>query len=152
MAFTAPEGWPRISASLTYDDPRKAIDFICKAFGFKVHLLVSGENDSVVHSELVVDGGLIMIGGDGSAAGNCREWRKSPKAIGGANTQSLMVFVPDVDAHFKNARELGATIVNEPKNTDYGEGYWVDRAYECADLEGHHWYFVQRLGDSTKKN
>ena len=30
-------------------------------------------------------------------------------------------------------------------NSDYGEEYWEDRTYECADLEGHRWWFCQRI-------
>ena len=36
-------------------------------------------------------------------------------------------------------------ITVEPATQDYGEGYWVERSYEARDLEGHHWWFVQRL-------
>jgi uncharacterized glyoxalase superfamily protein PhnB len=59
----------------------------------------------------------------------------------------MMVFVDDVDAHCARARELGATIVAEPKSSDYGEDYWEDRSYEAVDLEGHHWWFCQRIRD-----
>ena len=39
----------------------------------------------------------------------------------------------------------GATIVNEPQTTDYGEGYWADRSYQAKDPEGHNWWFAQRI-------
>src|SRR5689334_1929932 len=29
-----PPGWPRISSSLYYEDPKAAIEWLCKAFGF----------------------------------------------------------------------------------------------------------------------
>jgi uncharacterized glyoxalase superfamily protein PhnB len=58
-----PPGWPRISSSLYYDDPRSAIDWLCTAFGFEVRLLVEGEGGSVEHSELVYGDGLVMVGG-----------------------------------------------------------------------------------------
>jgi hypothetical protein len=29
--------------------------------------------------------------------------------------------------------------------SDYGEDYWSDKGYGCEDLEGHTWYFAQRL-------
>jgi uncharacterized glyoxalase superfamily protein PhnB len=147
MTFAPPAGWPRISSSLVYDEPKKAIDFLCKAFGFELKLLV--EHDGIVaHSQLVMDGGLIMVGGPDEKS---RAWRKSPHAVGGANTQALMVFVPDVEAHFAHAKKAGAKIVTEPKTNDYGEEYWADRSYECEDLEGHHWYFVQRIRDPKKQ-
>jgi uncharacterized glyoxalase superfamily protein PhnB len=73
------------------------------------------------------------------------EHRKAPRQIGGVNTQSMMVYVDDADAHCARARAAGATIVAEPSVHDYGEDYWADRGYECADPEGHHWWFFQRL-------
>jgi len=76
-----------------------------------------------------------------------RAWRQSPKAVNGANTQTLMVFVDDVDAHCKRAKAAGATIAKEPETTDYGDDFWSDRGYEAIDHEGHHWYFVQRMRD-----
>ena len=63
----------------------------------------------------------------------------------------MMVFVDDADAHCEHARANGATIVKEPSTTDYGEEWWTDRGYECEDLEGHHWWFYQRLRDQQPK-
>ena len=56
-----------------------------------------------------------------------------------------MVFVDDVEAHCVRARNAGAKIVSEPKTSDYGAEYWIDRTYEAKDVEGHHWWFCQRL-------
>jgi uncharacterized glyoxalase superfamily protein PhnB len=51
-------------------------------------------------------------------------------------THTPWVFVDDLDAHFTRARASGARIVHE---------IWQHgaRAYEVADLEGHHWTFAQ---------
>lgn len=141
-----PKGWPRISSALTYREANKAIDWLCRAFGFEVQLKVEADNGKIAHAELVLGGGLIMTG-DVDKEG--RGWNKSPRELGGANTQSLCVYIDDADAHCERARAAGATIANEPKTTDYGDGYWVDRGYEAVDLEGHHWYFVQRLQDKS---
>ena len=65
--------------------------------------------------------------------------------VDGGNTQNMMVYVDDVEAHCSRAREAGATIVTELKTTDYGEDHWADRGYECADIGGHHWWFFERL-------
>jgi len=65
--------------------------------------------------------------------------------LGGANTQALCICVEDVDAHCERARAAGAKIVQEPELHDYGADYWADRTYEAVDLEGHHWWFVQRV-------
>ena len=71
----------------------------------------------------------------------------SPTAVGGANTQGLMVFVDDVDAHCTRARAAGARIADEPKLHDYGADYWADRSYGAVDPEGHLWWFTQRVRD-----
>jgi uncharacterized glyoxalase superfamily protein PhnB len=51
-------------------------------------------------------------------------------------THTPWVFVDDLDAHFARAKASGARIV---------EDIWQHgaRAYEVADLEGHHWTFAQ---------
>src|SRR5258705_800168 len=100
-----PKGWPRIASSAAYDDANKAIDWLCKAFGFEVRLKVDGEGGRVEHSELVLGGGMIMIGDNKAEKG--RPWYKSPSQVRGANTQTMMVFVDDVDAHCARARAAG---------------------------------------------
>lgn len=138
-----PEGWPRISSSLFYDDAAAAIDWLTRAFGFAVQERVEDEQGRVVHSQLGLDGGLIMVGQTGLQPD--REYQQSPRTVGGVNTQSLAVYVDDADAHCERARVAGAVITMEPATQDYGEGYWVDRSYGALDLEGHHWWFLQRL-------
>ena len=140
-----PKGWPRISSALFYDDAAQAIDWLCRVFGFEVQLEVEGENGSIAHSELVFGGGLIMVGSTERTDRENRNHCKSPRSLGGANTQSLCVYVDDADAHCEHARKQGATIVVEPETHDYGDDYWSDRGYQVKDLEGHHWWFVQRV-------
>ena len=144
-----PSGWPRLSASVFYDEAAKAIDWLCRAFGFEVQLKIEGGDGSIVHSQLVFGDGLVMVG---SAKGGpkARPWSTSPQSIGGANTQALMLFVDDADAHCARARAAGARIASEAATNDYGDDYWTDRSYEAIDPEGHHWWFVQRI--STGKS
>jgi uncharacterized glyoxalase superfamily protein PhnB len=132
-----------MSSGIASANASALIDFLCRAFDFEVRLKVEGEGGRIEHSELVLGGGQIMIG-DHSPAKD-RPWRKSPKEIGGVNTQTIMFFVDDVDAHCAHARAAGATIAMEPKTSDYGADYWTDRTYEAIDPDGHHWWFVQRM-------
>ncbi len=140
-----PAGWPRISSSLHYRDAAAAIDWLCSAFGFTLQLKVEGDGGSIVHSELRYGSGLIMVGQE-EPQGQARFGQRqiSPLTAGG-NTQGLMVYVDDVDAHCAQARAHGATIVDEPKVHDYGDAYWADRSYGATDVEGHLWWFSQRL-------
>jgi uncharacterized glyoxalase superfamily protein PhnB len=144
-----PPGWPRISAALFYKEPRKAIDWLCRAFGFEVRLLVEGEKGRVEHSELEFGEGLIMVAGvDPSPAKADQAWRQrlaSPAMLAGRMTQNLAIHVDDADAHCARARAAGAEISYEPTTTDYGGDYWADRSYAAFDLEGHMWWFMQRV-------
>jgi uncharacterized glyoxalase superfamily protein PhnB len=140
-----PKDWPRISSSLFYDDPAAAIDWICRAFDFEVRLKVVGEGGRIEHSELTYGEGLIMIGGTEAKAGRPPMPSKSPRSLGGANTQTLCIFVDDAEAHCAHARAAGAKILEEPFTSDYGDDYWSDRSYRAEDPEGHQWWFMQRL-------
>lgn len=142
-----PKGWPRLSASVFYDDPRAAIDWLCKAFGFEKRMVVEGDDGSIVHSEITFGEGLVMVG---TAGGNGKkeEWAalsSSPKSIGGKMTATLCFFVDDCDAHHAVAVANGAKVVREPTTTDYGDDYWTDRSYGAMDPEGHLWWFMQRI-------
>lgn len=148
---STPAGWPRISTALYYQGPAKAIDWLCRAFGFELRLKIEGDGGRIEHSELTYGEGLIMVGDERAGPHHPESThRRSPRSIGGGNTQNMMLYVDDVDSHCSRARAAGAVIVSEPKNTDYGEDYWEDRGYEAEDLEGHHWWFYQRLRDPRK--
>lgn len=144
-----PPGWPRISTSLYYDDAAQAIDWLCRAFDFEVRLKVESDDGKIEHSELVYGEGVIMVADTTKTAKFA--FIRSPRQIGGGNTQNLFVYVDDVEAHCQRAREAGATIIVEPKTTDYGEDYWSDRSYQCEDIGGHHWWFAQRLRSPNPK-
>jgi uncharacterized glyoxalase superfamily protein PhnB len=144
-----PVGWPRFSSAVVYRDAAAAIGWLEGAFGFQIRLKVEGKDGRIEHCELEYGGGLIMIAQED--AGATREWKRSlrsPKSLGGANTQTLMFFVDDADAHCAGARAHGARIIEEPATHDYGEDHWSDRSYGALDPEGHVWWIMQRLRNS----
>jgi uncharacterized glyoxalase superfamily protein PhnB len=148
-----PEGWPRITPSLFYDDAAAAIDWLCHTFGFEVRLKVEGEGGRIEHSELEFGEGLISVGSTGGKSSRTTPFPgKSPRSVGGANTQCLCIAVDDADAHFKRSKAAGAKILEEPATTDYGEEYWADRTYRVEDPEGHNWWFMQRVRDQKPKS
>jgi uncharacterized glyoxalase superfamily protein PhnB len=141
-----PPGWPRLSTSIFYEDAARAIDWLTRAFGFEVRLKVEGDHGRIEHSELTYGDALVMVGQAGPRPdGDSRSFMASPRAVGGANTQSIMIFVDDVDAHCARARAAGARVFDEPAIHDYGADYWADRSYGAIDPEGHHWWFTQRI-------
>ena len=146
----APNTWPRITSGVYYRDAASMIDWLCKAFAFEVRLRIEGEAGRIEHSELTYGDGVIMVGQERKGAAQRFGFDAvSPVSIGGANTQGLMVYVDDVDAHCARARAAGARIADEPSLHDYGDQYWADRSYGAADPEGHLWWFTQRVRDPT---
>lgn len=124
------------TASVTYQDPKAALDWLARAFGFELTMLIASPDDEhVLHAEMSLGGrGRVMIGGEWS------ERTRSPKTAG-FNTQSLHVELDrDIDAHCDGAREAGGIIVQEPEDQFYGA-----RTYRVLDPEGHLWTFSQTV-------
>ena len=128
-----------IYPALSYQDPNAAIAWLTRAFGFEELLVVRNDDGSLAHAELSFGTGVIMLGAPKPARG----WR-SPRELPG-RSQSLYVYVADVDAHFTRAKAAGAEILWPPEDTDYGS-----REYGAKDLEGHDWslgtYRPERTG------
>jgi len=147
-----PEGWPRISSAIFYEDAAAAIDWLCRVFGFERRLVVEGEGGRIEHSELTFGEGLIMVASMGGKHDRPSPLPcASPRSLGGMNTQALCVCVDDADAHCERARAAGAKILEGPMTSDYGEEYWSDRSYRAEDLEGHQWWFMHRVREPKRR-
>ncbi len=116
---------------VVYQDLEKAIAWLSAAFGFTEHFRY-GEP---------ISGAQLLLGRACIMAHDPRPGSASPAACG-CRTQSLTIFVEEVDAHYERAKAAGAKIVEEPHETVYGE-------YQCAaeDLEGHLWIFSRHARD-----
>jgi uncharacterized glyoxalase superfamily protein PhnB len=125
-----------IIPGLRYQDAPKAIDWLCRAFGFERHLVVPGEGNSIAHAQLRFGNGMIMLGSAGKHGGAYEDVVKPPAQAGGVSTLGLYVIVDDVDAHHARAVAAGAEIVLPVTDQDYG-----GRDYTCRDLEGNVWSF-----------
>jgi uncharacterized glyoxalase superfamily protein PhnB len=134
MAKNPPEGYPRVSPYLYYEEPAIALDWLQRAFGFTEKLRIPDEERGVAHAELELDGSVIMLG---RPMGEF----KNPKKLG-INTQSIYVYVDDVDSHYATARDAGASITRELEDQWYG-----DRQYAAEDPEGHVWFFATHVRD-----
>lgn len=121
---------PKIYPCLSYEDPKAAIDFLSRAFGFSPLLVVPGPDGSITHAEVHLGPEIVMLG----AARPDLGW-VSPRQLSGRNA-TICVYVPDVDAHYAAARQAGATITRELRDTAYGA-----REYSATDLEGNEWHF-----------
>ncbi|SCF42310.1 VOC family protein [Micromonospora mirobrigensis] len=116
---------PDIYPVFRYPDARAAADWLCAAFGLRVHKMYEGSDGSVTHAVLALDDAMIMIGPGRDSRGRPAD-----------DDHVVYVAVDDLDAHHERARAAGAEIVQAPFDTDYGS-----RDYAARDLAGNVWSF-----------
>ena len=115
-----------------YRNAPAAIDWLSKVFGFERHAVYEGENGSIGHAELTLGNGMIMLG-----SGRDDEFGsgfKSPEDLGGVETRSCYIVVPDADAAYARAVAAGAKVIRPLQDTPYGS-----REFAVKDPEGHSW-------------
>ena len=126
---------PAVIPALSYVDARAAFEWLQRAFGFEVEMLIEDEAGALVHSELRFGNGLVMVGWEWN------ESTRSPASVGRVCTQTVHLHLEeDIDAHCERARAAGAEIMADPEPQFYG-----DRTYRARDPEGHVWTFGQTV-------
>lgn len=121
-----------IVTSLRYRDAPAAIDWLVSVLGFEKHLVVPDASGGIVHAELTFGNGMIMLGSVSDTPFS--KLMKQPDEIGGAETQSCYLIVPDADAVHERVVAASAKVVIAIKDEDYG-----GRGFSCLDPEGHLW-------------
>lgn len=123
---------------LVYRDVAAALAWLERAFGFQ-ETFRYGDPASPQGAQMRRGSVWIMLS-------SSRPGSASPIEAG-VRTQSLTVFLEDVESHFERARSAGATIVEEPHETVYGEFQ-----YAAHDLDGHLWIFSRHSRDLDPKD
>jgi uncharacterized glyoxalase superfamily protein PhnB len=118
---------------VSYPDVAEAIAWLTKTFGFSEHYRYGAPDDP--------SGAQMRLGNAWIMVNQAPPGSATPAQLG-YGTQSLTVFLEDVDAHFQIAKSAGAHIVEELHETEYGE-----RQYGAEDLAGHHWLFSRHARD-----
>lgn len=116
MNRSAPEGWPTITPRIVVEDAKGFVEFISHVFE------IEGSYDPATPSILELAESKLMI----SEAGP----RDSAQAF-------LYVYVRDVESVYRRAIERGASSIEEPFNTPYG-----DRRAMVMDSWGNRWQFA----------
>lgn len=130
-----------ITPTVFYRDPKAALDWLRRAFGFEIALLLTDETGHVGHAEMAYGEATIGVAGEwgGEALGGAR--MKSPASTGGVGSQFIWLTVAEpIDDHHARAAAAGAAIAQAPADQFYG-----DRTYRARDLEGHVWCFRQTV-------
>jgi len=112
---------------IVYPDIVQAIVWLTKVFGFTEHFHYG---DPPAGAQLHLGNAWIMLM-------QPRTGRGIPAQLG-ANTQSLTVFVEDLESHYQHTKSANAKIVEELQETEYGE-----LQYAAEDFAGHHWLFAR---------
>ena len=110
---------------VVYEDVETAIVWLSSAFGFVEHYRYG---DPLAGAQMRAGDAWIMLH-------RARQDRAIPR-LAGFGTQSLSVFVEDIEARFHRAKSAGVTLLEDLHETVYGE-----LQYAAEDLAGHHWVF-----------
>jgi uncharacterized glyoxalase superfamily protein PhnB len=122
-----------IVPGMAYRNAPAAIEWLCRVFGFEKHAVYPGPDDTIMHAELTLGDGMIMLG---SLTDNeYRRFTKHADEIGGAETRSVSLIVSDADVIYGRAKAAGAEILFDIADKPYG-----GRGFTCRDLEGLMWY------------
>jgi uncharacterized glyoxalase superfamily protein PhnB len=115
---------------LVYPDVRAAVAWLTAAFGFQERVRIGAGHRA-----------QLQVGADGAViVAEARGDKQPPQP--GQVTHEIKVRVDDVDAAFERARGLGATVLQEPIDREYGE-----RECTLLDPAGHRWELTRTMRD-----
>ncbi len=137
MPKPIPDGYHSVTPYLICRNAAQAIAFYEKAFGAKELFRFPGPNGTVGHAELQIGDSRIMMADEPSEG----LWR-SPQSVGGTSTVTLVLYVKEVDAVFRQAVAAGGKEVRKVENQFYG-----DRMGTLQDPFGHIWTIGTHIED-----
>jgi PhnB protein len=123
-----PDGYHSITPSFSVDGAQKFVDFLNKVFDAKERMRMPGPGGKIMHAEFEIGDSIIML------ADIMPQWP--------AKSNSLYLYVEDVDTTYKRALQAGATSVREPQDMFYG-----DRSAAVADPFGNFWGIATHVED-----
>lgn len=123
-----PDGYHSLTPYLYIRGAAAALDFYKKAFGAVELMRMPGPDGKIGHAEIRIGDSPVMLADEMPQMGVT-----SPQALGGVSS-SLMFYVNDCDAVFKQAIAAGAKEFRPLKDQFYG-----DRSGSVTDPFGHVW-------------
>jgi PhnB protein len=134
---------PSVVPMISYEDGTAALVWLRRAFGFRETARHTTPDGRLSHGEMEAGAGLIMLASPTpeyqgpkrhrEVCEQARKWSTVPWIIDG-----VLVYVDDLDRHFRRAKAAGATILSEIEQGPPG------RRYRAEDLEGHRWFFFEK--------
>lgn len=133
-----PEGYHSVTPYLIIKGAAAALEFYKKAFGAVELMRLEAPGGKIGHAEIRIGDSPVMLADEFPEMGAI-----SPQTLGGAGV-SLMVYVEDVDARFRQAIQAGGTEVRPVQDQFYG-----DRSGTLKDPFGHQWTIGTHTEDLT---
>ncbi len=133
-----PATYEGVTPYLIVKNTAEAISFYAAVFDAEVVMRLTGPRNVIVHADLKIGGGHIMLTEENPAAG----W-KSPQTVGG-NPVTMVIYVHDADTTVRKALDAGATEFRPVKDQFYG-----DRTGTITDPFGHLWTVATHKEDLT---
>ena len=125
-----PRGFRMVTPYLVAADGPALIDFVKQAFGAE-EIMRAETPMGGVHGEVRIGDSMMMVGGGVPG-------KNFP---GQLKQNALHVYVKDVDAATEKAVSAGATLIDEPRDQEYGE-----RSSTVKDKGGNLWYIATHTG------
>ena len=132
-----PEGYTTLTPFLVCSPATEAIRFYEEVFGASLVSRMEGPNDTVMHAELDLGDGRLQLSDPNEQYGLV-----VPDRSGDLVSDSICIYVPDVDAVFAKAVERGATVREKPDTFVTG-----DRFASIYDPFGHRWAVMTKVED-----
>jgi PhnB protein len=134
-----PEGYHTVTQYLCVRGAAAAIAFYKRAFGAEEIMRMDMPGGLIGHAELQIGSSRIMLADEMPEMPDTVT--RSPQTLGGT-TAGFMIYIPDVDARFKQAVDAGAQVKRPVTNQFYG-----DRSATIQDPFGHVWTLSTHIED-----
>jgi PhnB protein len=131
-----PDGYHTVTPYLIVKGAARAIEFYKQAFGAKELMRLAAPSGQVGHAEIQIGDSPIMLADEFPEMGF-----RGPQALGGCAV-SILLYVEDVDARFRQAVAAGAKVLRPVKDQFYG-----DRSGTLEDPFGHVWTIATHKED-----
>ena len=125
-----PAGYRTVTPYMTVHDLKQMLDFVQKAFDATNVETMQGPDGTIWHAAFRIGDSMLMAG-EASA--------KRP-----ALPTAIYLYVPDVDATYKQAMAAGAESIREPADQFYG-----DRNGGVKDMCGNNWWIGTHFEDMS---
>lgn len=136
MVKPIPDGYHTATPYLIVSDGASAIEFYKNAFGAIEQMRMPGPGGKIMHAEVKIGDSPIMLADEMPEMGV-----RSPTTIGGSPC-SILLYVEDVDARYRQAIAAGGTEQRPLQDQFYG-----DRSGTLEDPFGHVWTIATHKED-----